>query len=1412
MPIDFQSVDEAPKGASFDFQPIDFQEASPPKEEGFLSRAGKTLKTAANDVSLVGAIPGAVEAFAGGLGEMGNAAVSGLYGPAKSLFTGKSAADEIEASMAAIRKAIPYEPETKSGKALLGILGIIPEGLHAAGETTYEKTGSPLLGAGVEALGNAALLGLPMAGKGKVLREPLTVKEKIDAVRAERAAEAAKANIDFISMEDAKGTAADKAIPPEVRAAQETLNAQDTAGAYKPAAVEQDLSAQRKLPFTNENLPNKTELQGDLFGDQRPLERAPEQPIISPNISRAAADAAKSNDVMLEEQARFKEVLDKQKEIEQSFQSRAADIMDTVEKTGRQEALQRAKDLRDIQLGQLEEKLRSEAYRPPAREMRVPRGQRGSVNLDIFDPAFEKVKELANGIKLLFKGDENFPTVTATRDGKEIGRVQLNATDYVNPTAKSNLTATWTDTKGAPKQGLAPEMYKFAAEQGDVVPAKVQTGSGKAMWDRFEKTGLAMQNNKQGRVIPRGQRGAAPIINDLAGAVQDRAKAINDILKENFFTPNMEPKDIIAKAVIEKDSGSINNLEAGGTLASMKRKSTIVTEGVRVIQTAIKKAELNQRTVVHPARTSLKKLSKQEIIDLGEVFKLEMFEGHKLTPEQMLGLNLSEKQMKAYADVRDMFTKALDEQNASRVAKGEEPITSKEAYLSSRWKGDFRRPVYAIRFAEDGKTPIINKSTGEIAKQLVYYLAADSKMGLESQYKALKKQFPELEAGKDHTVKSLRGGSDPKAMLSTAIDLLGRDDPAVARIREWAEEQTVAEGSKALGQEKHFETKHNVRGFVGDRPGRAPKQEAIDMFQEQLNYADNAFKWAELQKVADQLKEITNNPELLEKQPNNVAYLQDYARNHMGMGEAQWIKAAEDAIRSTGMSPHVIAGVVGGMKTLFILQKLAVSAGFSLANVIQYVNNIPHLVDISKNPLEIAMSATVGIPAGMAMATGHYLNARGTSVYQMVGAMPNGKFLVRAMKYFEDNGGTSRSILDESPVGHSFSVLGKAENIAGQTLAIPETYLRSTSFMTYVQLLKNTGKFTNDLELFRHAEERVNAAMGDYRQGEKALMFSKLGTMGNALNTLQTYPMNWYQQLNYFGREAGKGNVLPVMSMLATQYVVAGAMGIPGFNDTSKLWEKIKEWLPDNAWDKVKDVSLPGLVLQAGGESSLYGPLSTKTGVAMTSRVTAPGAGEMLTSPAGPAIDIAKQVGSLASLAGSPMDKDAQAQAVMNSIPTGLQGLMETGPLRNQTSVPGPNNTRVYGKATDVAAHKGMYARSPEEETLRKFGLRSQNEVFAKDRAYEASKQETDARKRAGDLTDKIYASARQGNQERTQELISLYERLLGKDAFDKSMQKQVMDEYTTAVQRTSMGAKTVPGLIAVKKMQEFFKERQNAN
>jgi hypothetical protein len=520
----------------------------------------------------------------------------------------------------------------------------------------------------------------------------------------------------------------------------------------------------------------------------------------------------------------------------------------------------------------------------------------------------------------------------------------------------------------------------------------------------------------------------------------------------------------------------------------------------------------------------------------------------------------------------------------------------------------------------------------------------------------------------------------------------------------------------------------------------------------------------------------------------------------------------EDSIRENlGVSPSLIGKGVGNLKTMFLLQKLAVSAGYAVSNVIQTANVLPHLMDLRAqgfkgNPLKAVLTA---VPNGMVMALGHYTSKLGGDYLADIKNAPNGDFLMQAFKYAEDNGVTARSIYDESPFD-ARGPIAKTVDVASKTMIIPEVLVRGTAFMAYSQMLKDSGKYGKDLgKLFQHAEELTNASMVDYRQGERPMMFSKMGIAGNALNTLQTYPINFYNQWRYFAKQAGKGNYGPILTAMLLQYAVAGMSGIPGFNDMDRLWGWIKSQLPDSAWMGVKDIDPKLWLMENLGDASVYGLLSEGLGIGMTSRVTAPSPSEMVGSPLAPAADALKQAGNLGSLAMDPTNSTKAAQALYDSTPVGLQGLLETTLLEDMLSVERQDGTRVWRKTSDMADREGKFARTERDVDIRKWGLRSQDEVKSSDRQYKESRAKKEVGDRLTKIPDKLYDAVRRGDIKDAKEYTRIYLELTGsdRDFLQQLIETRLMEEYTTSSEKSALRRDPLEVMKMKKRIKDAFSQ-----
>jgi hypothetical protein len=1379
---------------------------------------------------------------------------TGLYGAATNLFD-IDKADEIfrnldKRTAERMKAANPNNEEIGLGGQILGAVGTLPVQLLSMPGAPAD-TGQAMLrhgetlpravaGTAIDTAGNVIGLGLGGVGSTPIKQtlsafgvnaaQDALTRQGIAAVsQNESTKEELGPSLNSAIVSGVVGGAGALAARPKAQGVEPSVKLPETAKASDPLGLFD--GEQLALPFDT----------GVETIAARQAEQSPQMDMF--------VEAERPRDPYAEAQAK-QQALDSlpvdrpdpravQQEMEAMWNQRQQEVAQADPALVRQQQLERVEEARaakEDMLMRMEEELRSNAYTSPdfqsvrERRGRVPRKQAGRLlvgdELETIKNKFQKFAVEVEPIKL---GDNNSVMVRLkTPDGKLSGFVDFAVREDGTLVAENAQVS-----DGLRGHGAAARMYLAAREAGfDIAPGRVQTDLGKRMVASLQRKGIINKEaigqrfdagdlnlvplageqlpgaayGAQQRYIPRSQRGGVNFtaVSDAVGKLfsgrvkRNTKQPVREIIGKSLIPVDPVPADVVKKALAEgKDTSTwdaTKYTESGATLAAMTRKSALVDGVKQLVQNANKRADLLVSKTVAPVRHQLRRLNTQQLVNLGEVFKKEMFGRELYTTEQLQKAGLSEKELALYADMRQMFHDTMDIQNQAREKLGLEPISAKEYYFSSRWQGDFRQPVY------DAKG------------NLVWYLAANSKLGLAQQAKALKAKFPDLvvDPKKGHTVKSGMSKNDLQTQYSTLLDVLGRDNPEVQRLKEAMEDAVAVDASNTVGQSKHFERKGNIRGFVGDRPGMDTRAEALAMFQEQIQYAQNAYKWASMQEAGAKLKGIFSDEALNAQQPKNMEYAKQYFQDNAGSGTAKWVSGIENAVRDLGVSPSVFGKAVGNLKSFFITQKLGMSLGYSVANMMQISSAIPHAIDAmvkeGANPLK---GFAVGMPTGLAMAAGHYGQALGL-LKDTVPTKDMG-FYKEAFKYAEDNGVTARSIYDESPIT-SRGPASAAMKALGTTMTVPETAVRSMAFMSYVSMLKDTKKYKgNNMALFQKAEDLVNASMVDYRGGERPMMFSKLGTVGDALNTLQTYPINLLNQYRYFGKEALKGNFLPLVAMMATQGAMGGLMAVPGFNDMDKLWGMLKDYLPDEQWEKVKVFDPKVWALENLGEDAVYGLVSTASGVSMTNRLAAPGLSDMAVSPAAPITDVLKQAGSVAQAVADPGNETRVAQAVRNVTPTGLQGLMETEVFRDQNAIDRPDGTTLYKKASDLADRQGQYARTPEEESMRKLGLRSQREVLTSDLNYRVGKTAKDVEKRSQGITEKYYDAMRRGDTKRMENLQSLYGRLNGKAIEDPQMESQIREEYLTALERAQTTAKK---LEAVKGMARLTKmvEQRNAD
>lgn len=883
--------------------------------------------------------------------------------------------------------------------------------------------------------------------------------------------------------------------------------------------------------------------------------------------------------------------------------------------------------------------------------------------------------------------------------------------------------------------------------------------------------------------VPKSQRGALDFgpkkvkIDKTTNEVMEKIPGMKEALKD--YIPNDPSPEAIIQAAKQETDSSIKHtgLQSGASLTGIKTGSSLIQGIGRLYQNATKRAERNIRRFVMPAERQFNTVVKKQVGELAEVFKKEMFNGQRLTNDDLLSAGFTPKQIEAYNATRKMFDESLDAMNEARLEMGLDPITPKQAYVSSRWQGSWRTPVYDKK----GKLVwyIAENTKGRVEKALDYL----EKKGFDIDRSKSKIEFKGQ--GKDH--------GDLQNAYLTMLEVIDPKDERALALKSVMEEGMVNNAFAALGQSKHFEEKANIRGFVGDRPWVNSTKDSYDMFRQQFQYAKNSFEWAEKNRATYKAKQILADEELNKTQPNNMEYARQYAKNNLGFGENKNIAALESALaKALGTDRHMFYKVIGDAKSFFLTTKLSVSLGYMTASILQPLYSAAWHADLSSKGFKHNPGIT--LTRSMLDASAGYLMHTGES---MLGKKPNlsmtdlGK---NALQYAEDNGIVDLNIYDESSGLGKNKVIEGIEKTLGKTISEPEKYARLMAFMSYVHHLDQSGVFPNKETLFQKAEELTNAQMVDYRRGERPMIFEEAGAIGNAAATLQTFKFNYFNQLHYFADQWRKGNKAPMAYFLGTTLALGGALAVPFINEADTAWEFIKQHiLPDNIAHDVKDFGIKKFLIENMGDWA-YGGMSKLTGANLSTRFEPQAVPEFSLDGAFPFItDLYKQGEAVAGFAMNP-NETTGAQAAFAVTPPGLQGLVETG-MDTFKSGTTPDGKTIYKNPRKLEEHKFDYARTPEQELYRKLGLRELSEAKYKERKFRESSTDRLMETRRTSQVSKIFDAIVRKDKKDVMKRVDLYVKYGGNPESldtmiqDRLLKMRVPQETLDAISASTPGA-----------------------
>jgi len=1057
--------------------------------------------------------------------------------------------------------------------------------------------------------------------------------------------------------------------------------------------------------------------------------------------------------------------------------------------------------------------------------------QGGMVNPKVFQEGFQKVKELANGIILKATGHGDSMHIEATRNGKHIGGVMF---DKTNPQGLPMHSDAMGKLVGSKEKGTATEMYRFGAELGnDIVPSGKFTPDGKKMWEGFASKGLSREG-----YIPKGQRGGVNIaaakgaINQVAHLASDVTTKLSDFFKEvaNYryksdtaakdylstshsetmnaadkFAKPMDPTAVIAKVLAPgaTDLPTMNvlsrSLQSGMDLMASKFKEhPLMIEASRVLTYAAAKTQLQVRTMVKPLEKIYSSLPTKDMIEVQGALKKEQMRNAPYTESQLRGAGFNERQIEAYKMQRDAYKTALDVQNKSRAALGMDPVSKLDQYYSSVWHGDWHMPI----LDKQGKLAwYIRTTTRSEGKKALAYLK--DKMGDQLD---LDKSEPQFRGSKTST-------SGPTDVVGAYHDMQGffKDDPTMAKAIENALGGYMeSKGYGLAGQSKHFLQKANIRGFEGDKPWLSDKENAYSGAKAQINYLKNALRWSNHQEAISNVKQVLSNPDVAAKMPNAVEYAHSVLAHEAGSVPALTNSIENSLAQLTGRSKSNLYQGIGDLKTGMYLQSLGLNTAYMIATPLQYAITGPawHAV-LSAQGFKTGIAGgakTIGLAftdasAGILSHMAHELGMPNMKV-------PMSKIGERALQYAEDAGIVSRNLFDEGGGIGEHAAFSALKNGLGWTIGFPEKVARMNAFMGFVHHLEASGKYAGkELEMFRHAEEYTGRAMTSFMSHDRPQAVSNMGGLGQLGYVYKSYVFNQAHTMNAMGRMAGKGNFLPLASLVGGYALMSGVTNMPVVNELDGLWNATKdvmanyypeEYVKHNMVDKDLKAELVKLLPESAGiRSVLQQGLATRaTGADLGSHLSS----QILDTEhptqnipgAAPAQEV-KEWGSVGKTL-YHRDSDSVMSALHANAPPLIKGIMENN-VKNFSQGAGTNSQLMY-KPDELNTAKTMeHRRTLDDQAYRGMGLTSYNEAQDKRNIFRTNQDEMRNTSALAKLKEHVASGIKNlgnGGEERAAQALVAYKTLNPSANISDVIKSAGMSVYTTPMEQKELNMRSI--------------------
>lgn len=850
------------------------------------------------------------------------------------------------------------------------------------------------------------------------------------------------------------------------------------------------------------------------------------------------------------------------------------------------------------------------------------------------------------------------------------------------------------------------------------------------------------------------------------------------------------PEKLIAAAPYSKDLTAtqkfntiwrpglrVNTINSNNPL--LKFANTVIQEAWTTAENFSRKYITDNQTGI---ATTLRKLSNDETVEVHELLKAGDKYQRRYTADELRKNNFNENQIKFIEQVYKMEDIKYEVWNDKRMAAGLDPLKYREGHWPGIFKGDYR-------------TLVLDKDGSVIG-----YIGTDTKWTQKKVRDEILKKYPEAKFT-DMKRTSLGGHAVKGDIFSGLRDLmqvLSKTDPRFKDIMDITERTVAQKADSLFGAELHARDKKGIFGSEGKKFWKNDHDNATEALKAYFEYWEEGMVSHHMIPVEAQLHSVMQNP-ALDHMPRAKEYVNDYVKGMTGRSlsrEGEALNTLIDApFKLIGVGPSVPRQLVNQFtKRMGQLTQGFMNIPYTAMQFLQIPQTAWPLMqrtarELGINPAQVAQSHAYAVNAGFKMMQEKFLGK--ADVTPEMQAM---------LDYAESKGLLTFSEFEDVYQVTQGKIAQTADTVVDWNRRLSEQSTRPFVFFTFVDLLRKGGVPEN--EVMGMAYNLTQDSMVDYSLRERALMFQKMGVLGQTAGNLQQFSLSYMDQMARWTKEAAKGNPGPLLLGMTVLMTYAGLQGLPFYTTANNIVEEITDkFFGDKK--SINTIVAENAPQWLKTDVVQYGLLSSWSGYNISGRLgMADVVPESVVDAISPYAGTAgKMATSLYDLA-KHRDSLAASTAARQWAPASLRGVVENKLLTS------PEGYTINKEG------QFDYPRTPQDIQARKYGLTSLEEAKSKQtmwQGHESALADEDRVAKVGsNMIRRIFSGGQiYLNSERFKNDMQEYTSRGGDpEQFVRNLEKAAVDRQLTTKQR--LGGLDPQTLAALRRFIKINKEPMN--